>query len=262
MAGLLWNEVVLFSRDTVVSENKRLIPDVYRLSFVCSRIACAARPGQFIHLHCMGARALLRRPFSIYQVKPPRISIVYRVVGAVTRTMATLKRNDPLQIIGPIGHGFSYTPSQTNVLVAGGMGLAALNFLSFRIQPGVLFYGARTKKQLWGLSEFTRRKWKVVIATENGSRGVRGPITKPLEQYIRDCASVASLRLFVCGPLGLARAVADCARTYHVRGQASLENVMACGVGACQGCVIEVQKGPERYKRVCHDGPVFDLEEL
>lgn len=248
--------------NTTVSKNTRISPDLYCLDFKAPRIASRALPGQFIHIQIENSGSILRRPFSIYSRIPPRISIVYRVVGTVTRKMASLQEGDFLSVMGPVGKGFSLKLIGVPVLVAGGTGLATLHFLKENIKPGILFFGARSKEHIWGVQEFKKAGWTVYLTTEDGSQGTRGIITDVLNRFLKGKHSTKKIKIFLCGPMGMLSEVARLCRKFSIPGEASLENVLACGVGACQGCVVPMRNGGSRYKRVCIDGPVFDIKTI
>lgn len=248
--------------NTTVSKNTRISPDLYCLDFKAPRIASRALPGQFIHIQIENSGSILRRPFSIYSCSPLRISIVYRVVGTVTRKMASLQEGDFLSVMGPGGKGFSLKLIGVPVLVAGGTGLATLHFLKENIKPGILFFGARSKEHIWGVQEFKKAGWTVYLTTEDGSRGTRGMITDAMARFLKEKRAKEKIKIFVCGPMGMITEVAKLCKKFNIPGEASLENIMACGIGACQGCVVHIHDGGSRYKRVCVDGPVFDINKF
>lgn len=252
----------MFAIDSVVSENKAIGKNIFFLSFKSKNITSSAKPGQFIHLKINNSGRLLRRPFSIYSVSRSTVAIVYQVVGAVTGKIAQLKEGSYINVIGPIGNGFTFTKSISPVYVAGGVGLASLNFLKGKIKPGILFFGARSKQYLWGINTFKEAGWKVYCATVDGSMGKKGMVTDLLMSYFIRHKQGKKTKVFVCGPDGLIQKTVELCKKYRIPGEASLENIMACGVGACQGCVVEVSSMDAHYKRVCVDGPVFDFKNL
>jgi dihydroorotate dehydrogenase electron transfer subunit len=141
------------------------------------------------------------------------------------------------------------------VLIAGGTGIASLYFLSQRLsQKGILYYGAKNKKDLLCLSKFKKLGWKVVIATEDGSAGKKGFITPLLE---KDLQKMPPVYIYVCGPMPMIDTVIKIAKQYNLKGCASLEEKMACAVGNCQGCAVKIDG---QNKMVCKDGPVFDFD--
>ncbi|MFH1379128.1 MAG: dihydroorotate dehydrogenase electron transfer subunit [bacterium] len=252
----------MFVIDSVVSKHTSVQKNIFILTFKSSKIASAAKPGQFIHLNIKNSGSILRRPFSIYAVSGSIVSIAYQVVGNVTAKMSLLQKGDWLSAVGPIGNNFTQKKTIAPVFIAGGMGIASLHFLKNSIKPGILFFGARSKKYIWGAAEFKRAGWKINIATEDGSQGAKGLVTDLFETYIKENRQHAHTRVYVCGPAGLIKKAACLCTSNHIPGEASLENIMACGVGVCQGCAVEVKSMDARYKRVCVDGPVFDFKNL
>jgi dihydroorotate dehydrogenase electron transfer subunit len=259
MDDLSLNEAALLVTDSVVVDNKPIAELLYRLSCSSPQTAMRAQPGQFIHLTFDHAGSILRRPFSIYAAPAPDVHIVYEVRGTVTRQMTSLRRGERVSMLGPVGNSFGALDATQAVFVAGGTGLASLHFLAEQIKPGILFFGAKSKSQVWGLPEFKKRGWQIIVSTDDGTAGVPGFVTKPFEKFLKNHC-MENIKVYTCGPTPMIRAVAGLCRHYGVRGEASLENIMACGVGACQGCVIEVRDADTRYKRVCVDGPVFDVK--
>jgi dihydroorotate dehydrogenase electron transfer subunit len=180
--------------------------------------------------------------------------------------------------MGPLGKGFSL-PSEvgTQFLVAGGIGVAALFALSQRMQAGghrcTVFIGGKTKEHVLCVNEFRGLGAEVYVATEDGSAGFRGMITDMVGSFLQDHPVPSGL--FACGPVDMLRAIAELAESRSIPCQVSLESRMACGLGACLGCVVRTRENPsfgseglpdnERgvsFKRVCSEGPVLDSQEV
>jgi len=274
--------------DTVaVVENRPLTGGHFLLSVHSPRQAQATRPGQFAMVRLLDrSDVLLRRPMSIYDVKPAKskaggvasasklrppvqiIQLLYKIVGHGTKLMADLKPGNKVGLIAPLGHGFfaeEYLPEAqkaNEVLhVAGGIGIAALLLPAKDLaRAGIrqrLFFGGRTRDDLVALGEFKPLVNGMVLATENGSRGHHGYITQPLEAFLRRNRSKKYL-LMVCGPWAMLDATVKLAKKYGHRCLLSMENRMGCGVGVCLGCCIRVDgTGHGAYQRVCTEGPVF-----
>ncbi|MBQ8968871.1 MAG: dihydroorotate dehydrogenase electron transfer subunit [Bacteroidaceae bacterium] len=216
------------------------------------------RPGQFAQLRTGGA--LLRRPISIHNVEEGgrRVWFLVQAVGRGTRWFQTLKAGDCLNAVMPLGNGFGMPGSGDRVLlVGGGVGVAPLLFQGQRLRergiPFAFLLGARSADLLLQLEEF-RRVGEVFVATEDGSAGECGLVT----QHSAFAAPYTLVQ--TCGPTPMMRAVARLAHEQGMRCEVSLENRMACGVGACLCCVTEDRTGHNRC--VCTDGPVFGAEEL
>lgn len=278
----------MYDEIVAVTENRPLTGGHFLLSLDSPRQAQATRPGQFAMVRVLGrSDVLLRRPMSIYDVKardsgsrrgraskPPRImQFLYKVVGRGTRLMAELKPGDRVGLLAPLGHGFyeeEYMPhaqAADEVLhVAGGIGIAALLLPAKQLaKAGIrqkLFFGGRTKADLVGLDEFKPVVSQIKLATENGSRGHRGYVTQPLQDYLKHHPNKKFLVL-ACGPWAMLYATVELARKYGHPCLVSMENRMGCGLGVCLGCCIRVDgQGHEAYQRVCTEGPVFWAEKI
>ena len=250
--------------ETATVEANDAVADGYMVMALRSpRIARAARPGQFVHLRVPAPdSAVLRRPFSIFRAGESRIAILYKVVGIGTRAMASLDPGSETSLIGPLGNGFPEPGVSSHpVLVAGGYGVAPLAFLQSRShRPGTVFLGARTACELVAVRDVRRQGWEVVLATEDGSRGVRGLVTEALDRWIEARGASEKLEFFACGPDGMLRAVAARAAAGGWKAWVSLDRHMGCGVGACLACAQKMRApdGSEIRVRVCRDGPVFE----
>jgi len=207
---------------------------------------------------------LLRRPFSIHKAGGSVIEILYEVIGKGTEILAKRKAGEHLDIIGPLGNGFSFQLSAKSryrpVLVAGGMGVAPLVFLAQKLKnyKGLVLIGARTKKQILCEKEFQKAGFDVKIATDDGSAGFRGRVTDLLEDLLQ--APSDKLRaIYACGPRPMLKEISRLAGKYKIPSQISLEEHMACGIGACLGCAVNTEEGS---RRVCREGPVFKAQEI
>ncbi len=207
-----------------------------------------------------GNERVLRRPLSIHQSNAEdRLALLYSVVGSGTRWLAGLTRRDEIDILGPLGRGFSISPTTKRLLlVAGGIGLSPLVFAAAEaVKNGLevkLLLGASTKAQLYP-KELLPADIAVVVVTEDGSAGKKGLITDHLGQF----ASWAD-QICACGPVGMYQAMDTQKKRWRGKSvQVSLEARMGCGVGACFGCTINTRSG---LKRVCRDGPVFELTDV
>ncbi len=272
-----------------VTGNRALSGGHFLLSVDAPRQAPEVRPGQFAMVRILGrSDVLLRRPMSIFDVrsmepgnsgprdKPPApriMQLLYKIVGRGTRLMADLKPGDKVGLLAPLGHGFlqeEFLPQAHEadeiLHVAGGIGIAALLLPAKQLaEAGFrqrLFFGGRTKDDLVGLPEFKPLMRGMLLATENGSMGYRGYVTRPLEEYLAKHSGKKFL-VMVCGPGAMLRATVELATKFRHSCLVSMENRMGCGVGVCLGCSIRVQgKGHDAYQRVCTEGPVFWSEKV
>lgn len=234
------------------------------LTLEAPAIAAEARPGQFVHVRIPTlAESRLRRPFSIYDADPAsgHLFVLYKVVGLGTRHLAALPEGTTLQVLGPIGSPFPLEPEGVPYLVGGGYGVAPLWFLATRLpRCGILFVGGRTAADILEVDRFRVAGWEVRVATQDGSLGVKGLVTDPLDAAL---AENPKAELYACGPDGMLRAVGERAIRHGIRGWLSLDKHMVCGVGACLACVQKVRTAEgERLARVCVDGPVFEAREI
>ena len=212
------------------------------------------------------------------RLRPPHqkaeiVQLLYKVVGRGTRLMAELKPGDRVGMLAPLGHGFfqeeylDRARGADEVLhVAGGIGIAALLLparqLALAGMRQRLFFGGRTRWDLVGVQDFKPYVSATVLATENGSLGHRGYVTRPLEAYLERRRDQRFL-LMVCGPWAMLHASVELAKKYGHACLVSMENRMGCALGVCLGCCIRVVgEGHGAYQRVCTEGPVFWAEKV
>lgn len=264
---------------SMILSNAEVSPGYWRMRLTAPQEFASARPGQFVMVRVNAAiDPLLRRPFGIFDVgtytpahtgaqPQPCFEMLYRVVGKGSAMLATLHETELLDILGPLGKGFDLDPpGEEKLIVGGGVGLAPLYLLARELVKGAkvrLFAGGRTREDILCITEFERLGVECYVATEDGSLGERGLVTEALERRLEADAGRASI--FACGPHGMLKAVAAIAAQRGIHCQVSLEGYMACGMGACLGCVTPGHRhSPETpdYRCVCTEGPVFDSQEL
>lgn len=211
---------------------------------------------------------LLARPFGIFSVSSgSTIELLYRIVGRGTAMLSRTGPGRELLMLGPVGNGFP-TPENggLTVMVSGGSGFPPLYFLSQRIKRRAnihIFLGAKTLDCLPPrdvVTGFRRRSSKVHIATEDGSMGIKGMVTDALASFLEDQERTDNTVIYACGPYAMLHAVSRLASAHSVKCFVSMEERMACGLGACMGCSIPMKTGG--YKRACKEGPVFEAEEV
>ncbi|MCJ7646602.1 dihydroorotate dehydrogenase electron transfer subunit [bacterium] len=259
--------------DAKILMNEEIAPERYRMALSAPQIARQARPGQFIHVRVSeGYTPLLRRPFSVHRVQGQKIELLYKVMGKGTEILSKKKRGEYLDILGPLGKGYRL-PSATLkgsdiILVAGGTGVASLKFLAEWISVTnpelsiLVLIGAKNKEQLLCERDFRRLGCRVKVATENGTRGYKGLASGLLEKCLPLSGDSPNPLVFACGPTEMIRRIGEISRRHRLPCQVSLEEHLACGIGACFGCVVKAKSSTYTYKRVCKDGPVFDAGEL
>lgn len=262
---------------TVVG-NRPVAPLHYCLTIALPAGFATPVPGQFVMLRETDrSDPLLSRPLSIFGFKQLNggaiLDLLYRIAGRGTSLLAKLSEGSPLTVLGPLGRGFSIAPESKRVIfVAGGVGVAPLVFL---LRAGILsqaenlpsrhFYlGARSADLLAGLEQLGG-VCELDLCTDDGSRGHRGLVTDLLQHDLpTDSGADLETTIYACGPMPMLGALSHLLAGRHIPCQISLEERMACGLGACLGCAVETfgPAGEKSYKRVCHDGPVFALREI
>jgi dihydroorotate dehydrogenase electron transfer subunit len=251
-----------------IISNERDTDLYFRLVLNAPRVAPLIQPGQFAHVRILPMQdALLRRPFSIFQVEGDTFSILYKAVGKGTEILSRMQSGEELSVIGPLGHGFTVPQpgGETPLLVAGGYGMAAMYLLAERSpQKGIVFVGGRRRVDILCEKEFQDIGWDVRVATEDGSHGEKGLVTQPLLSEIRNPQSaIRNRKLFACGPTPMLKAVGKIAEEFNVPAELSMDEHMCCGVGVCLTCVIKVKSGDGwEYQRTCTEGPVFDSRQV
>lgn len=230
-----------------ILENRKISESIYLMSL---KTTLKGVPGQFYMLKVGNLDPLLPRPISIYDVGENEISFLYQVVGKGTEIMAEKNPGDTIEILGPLGNGFTIEGDKVAV-VGGGIGIAPLLCLCKKLKSEnkyvEVFLGYRTKPYL--TEEFEKVADKVNIATEDGSVGHKG--------YVTEIISKDFDTMYSCGPNLMMKSLKNlniCDKEYY-----SLEARMACGIGACLGCSIKTVNG---MKRVCHEGPIFSKDEV
>ncbi len=249
-----------------IIDNIRLKNDYHIVRFFAPEICRQARAGQFVHVRIdhRGDR-ILRRPFSIHNVESDgALSVVYKVVGAGTATLAELGPGTVCDLLGPLGVGFSDVPADvTPVLVAGGYGAAATFLLTRQMtQRGIFLFGARSSADVILTDVYHRAGYDVRIATNDGSEGKKGFVTGLVEQLLAEWSG-GKLFFYGCGPHPMLMALARQLHSAGMPGELSIDHLMCCGVGACFACVVKIKADtPEgwKYARACTDGPVFNLD--
>jgi len=253
-----------------ITRQEIVAPGCRRLYFLSEEISRLAKPGQFVHIRIgQGLDPLLRRPFSIHAVNKGsgEAGLLYRIVGQGTRMLAKKKEGEFLDVMGPLGHGFTLPASGQRVaLVAGGIGIAPLFFLWREIIASgnqmKFFAGARTAGELMIVEEIQKAGGLVEMATDDGSKGYHGPVTDLLADFlVKSKVDV----VYACGSAPMLKVIALLLENHSVEGEFSLEEHMGCGIGACLSCACKIRKKNDRefqYSRVCVEGPVFRARDL
>ncbi len=261
----------------IVISNREILSDHFLMILKVPLSFRGSVPGQFVMLRRDDEDLpFLGRPFSIhslYSIDGETVmEILYRISGAGTARIARLKADDSVTILGPLGRGFDVPSGKKKIiLVAGGMGIAPLRYFAEycrqerrdESKETVLYYGAQSSQHLFGLDRLERLCPSVRLSTDDGTAGYHGQVTDLLAadmtSFERDDST-----LFACGPYGMMKQMARIAEELSIPCQVSVEEKMACGIGACLGCAVRAadRRAPQRFMRVCKEGPVFDTGDI
>lgn len=263
---------------TVVLSNQEISTGYYRMRILAPGFGSKAKPGQFLMFRVQTSLPpLLRRPFGIFRTgflpadcdgQPPKefVEILYKVVGRGTDIMSNLQVGSKVEVLGPLGRGFDMgVPGEQKILVGGGIGLVPLYMLArelTRKSSVRLLMGGRTREDILAVTEFERLGVETYVSTDDGSLGEEGLVTQVL---LRKLDKYPNASVYACGPMPMIEAVQEICAARGVPLQVSLEALMACGVGACLGCVVKGAGHSEaspRYLCSCKEGPVFRAEQL
>ena len=246
----------------VINSQTKLLEDVFSMWLHCPEIVKQAHGGQFLSLYSGDGAKLLPRPVSICEIDKEKgnLRLVYRVVGGGTREFSTYEAGDAIEVMGPLGNGFPKISSEKKViLIGGGIGIPPMLQMAKELEcekTAVLGY----RDQLFLNQEF-EPYGKVYVATEDGSAGTKGNVL----DAIRENGLLADV-ILACGPTPMLRAVKEYGMKHNIETFLSLEEKMACGIGACLACVCQSEEvdahSHVHNKRICKDGPVFRAEEV
>ena len=260
---------MIYQEKCAVLENTKIAPDYFRLTVSSKNIPKNAKPGQFVQIQISDShKPLLRRPFSIHKINKDGFTVIYHIVGKGSKMLSEISVRAPigseplLDIIGPLGNGFTVNKGKIAVLIAGGCGSAPLYCLEEELKKkdieSHLFMGATTQNLLLCGADFTKMGTKLYISTDDGSCGEKCTVSALYSSYIQTLNPEKCV-IYTCGPKAMMKAVSEIAEKHNIPCQVTLEEYMACGIGACLGCVVETTTG---NKRVCKDGPVFDSKKI
>lgn len=246
--------------------NKNIKVNYFHCVLEAPKITYKADAGQFVNIRLSDVfDPLLRRPFSIHRVTGASIEILYEVVGRGSGLLSEKKAGEYLDVIGPLGNGFSMPDTKTAILAAGGMGVAPLLFLAEQLRIRhpesciQVLIGAKAKDSILCEKQFKELGCNVKIATDDGSRGFKGRVTDLLKNLISAKRYPLNATIYACGPRPMLKEITILSQQRNIAAQISLEEHMACGIGACLGCIVNTK---ESYKRVCKDGPVFNAQKI
>jgi len=281
------------NRDTISVNDCQILAhykfeaDQYILTLESQEISQATRPGQFVHLSVSGMLAM-RRPISVMSMDKDNgtFDLLYKIVGEGTRQLAERKIGDIVSVIGPIGNGFEVTENKIPLLIGGGVGMPPIIAMAQELKGNSLykpyvilgsevpfpFDASESKLNGYQSSKFHTmpllEEWGIpcgLASLQNYDGVYQGYVTGLAKDFLDSLSSddLSNVEIYTCGPHPMLEAVSKLASEYSIPCQASLEEFMACAVGGCAGCVVEVQteNGPA-MKRVCVDGPVFEAQSV
>jgi len=245
----------------LVLSNQEVMPGTHLIWAKAAQCAAFAQPGQFLMVRCDDScQRLLRRPLSIHSLRPDAVAVLFKVIGPGTHWLAQRHPGDRLDLLGPLGNGFRVEPRWRNLLlVAGGLGIAPLAALASQALASdhqvTLLLGASQANHLYP-THFLPAGLNIVLATEDGSAGHKGLVTDLISDYAAKTNAV-----FACGPISMYKTLSQLASKILTAKpiQVSVETRMGCGLGGCFSCTIKTSDG---MKRVCRDGPVFELRDI
>lgn len=243
-----------------VRSQEKLASDIYSLVLYAPEIARMAKPGQFVSLYSSNGANLLPRPISIceFDTEEGTVRLVYRVVGKGTEEFSSLTEGDKIDVMGPLGNGFTLKDKKA-ILIGGGIGIPPMVELAkwLNCEKNIVL-GFRDETFLL---EDLEPSGEVYIASEDGQHGVKGNVLDAIREY-----EIEGDIIYACGPTPMLRAIKEYAIANGIEAQISMEEKMACGIGACLACVCK-SKDVDHHthvnnKRICKDGPVFDAREV
>jgi dihydroorotate dehydrogenase electron transfer subunit len=250
-----------------ILSNTCVIPGIFLLRFHSPELAAEAKPGQFVMARINdGIDPCLRRPFSISGTEQEGVvRILYKVVGNGTVILSNKRAGEELSVLGPLGKGFDTLARAEHIfIVAGGIGIAPMLFLSQSVDKNAVTFlaGFRQSDEIIDPALIDINQ-DIIITTDDGSKGYHGRVTDLLIQELEKHRSNA-IGIYACGPLPMLKALNAISKKYNIPCKVSMETFMACGIGACQGCVVRAKSAGDKvsYHHVCKEGPVFNINEI
>lgn len=237
-------------------KNQQIAEGIFEWVVKNPQLSSIAQPGQFAHVAVPGKT--LRRPISICDADSETLRLVFQVKGEGTEIMSQLKEGTMVDIIAPLGTGFTVEKGKRYCFIGGGIGVPPMLYTAKATENPLVITGFRNKDLVILQDDFVNSGAELVLTTDDGSAGIHGFVTDVLKEKINEVDEICA-----CGPMPMLRAIAQIAKDNNKPCQVSLEERMGCGVGACLVCACKVRKaGVEEYLHVCKNGPVFNAEEV
>ncbi len=243
----------------VVKSNREIAENTFIIKFQSEKIANVAKPGQFCNVKVFeGTSPLLRRPFSISDINQNEISFMYKVVGSGTEILSKKQEGDIVNVLGPLGKGFNLDDDfEHAIIIGGGIGIAPFPFVikNLKNKTHTVLFGVRNinESHNYGLTN-------IQYSSDDGTIGLHGNVIDLLKIELQK-NNDRNVKLFACGPTPMIKALQAFTKENNLFCEVSLESAMACGIGICQACVVEVDKN-KPYKLICKHGPVFNINEI
>ena len=237
-----------------VIKSKQLAKDTFLLVLNSSHISSMATPGQFVNISIqtkLPSANMLKRPFGVHNCGKNKSEILYKVKGEGTNAMTSLAVGDKVEVMGPLGNRFSICKNKKVLIIGGGMGIAPLYFLYNQLKEHndiIMIHGVKTSDEV---IPWTESHIKTHVDDVEGYF-----VCENIDKYIK---KEKIQHIMACGPIPMMKSIAESAIKAGITAEVSLEARMACGFGACLGCVINTKNG---YKKVCTDGPVFNASDI
>jgi dihydroorotate dehydrogenase electron transfer subunit len=254
-----------------ILDHQNLTANRYKLTLVSPYISSQAEAGQFVEVKCSdGYDPLLRRPISLHRINKEHktFELLYEIVGKGTELLTKYTIGKELDILGPLGQGFKLDLNKKiAILIGGGMGIAPLLALAASLKNSspkavYLLLGAKTKELVVAEESLKSVVDGLVVATDDGSYGKKGLVSDLLLNLLDETVTSEDwgiTTIYACGPKKMLKAISDITFQKKIDCQLSMEERMACGIGACKGCAVKTNNG---YKMACKDGPVFNAREI
>lgn len=252
----------MFLENATVESVTQIGTNVFLLKLLSEKIANQAKPGQFVNIKVSDSNfPLLRRPFSICNIESNSFSIMFVTIGGGTHVLQNKQPGEILDVMGPLGNGFSLNGEYDKaVIVAGGIGAAPFPYLIKELVKNgkeiLCLTGGRTKNDC-----ITYEMQNVSTATDDGSLGFKGNVIELLASKFNEIKN-DKIKIFGCGPNVMLKALQQFCKTNEVEAEISTESSMACGFGICQGCPVQSATDENKFLLVCKDGPVFNVKDV
>lgn len=246
--------------NALVLNQEEIAKDIFSLWIELPEIAKESLPGQFVNLYTKDKSMILPRPISICEVNKEKtaLRLVYRIAGNGTKEFSKLQPKDEIKVLGPIGNGFPIDKNAKAICIGGGIGIPPMLETAKNLNNPIIIAGYRDELFL---QEELKDAGELLISSESGEFGTKGNVMDVIKAN-----NIKADIIYACGPLGLLKAVKEYGESNNIKTYISLEERMACGVGACLGCVVKTKEKDHHTHvnntRVCTEGPVFDSTEV